>query len=204
MANFKTCNNGHNYDASINSVCPFCPGNAQNADYDQTMKEFKKTQLLNDENNSQFGKTMINEETLDLKSTSPGTVNSTVSQHPFSRTTIVTKGDTKSEVVTLKTEKRKIVGWLVSFSNDEYGQDYRLYVGKNRIGSGSNNDLVITDSSISGDHATILFRDNEFLIKDNFSTNGTKINGISTDEGKLKDGDELILGNTSFKFKTVL
>jgi len=202
MANFKTCNNGHNYDASINSVCPFCPGNTQNADYDQTMKEFKKTQLMNDASNNQFDKTIINEETMDLNTTQSGGAGS--HQHPFNRTTIVTKNDPKSETVLSQTEKRKLVGWLVTFSNDEYGQDYRLFVGKNKIGSGINNDLVINDSSVSGEHAIILFRENEFLIKDNFSTNGTKINGITADEGKLKDGDELILGNTSFKFKTVL
>ena len=102
-----------------------------------------------------------------------------------------------------QTEKRKIVGWLVSFTNDEHGQDYRLYVGKNKIGSVPGCDIVVKDSSISGDHATILYRDNAFLIKDNFSTNGTKINGVSIEEGKLKDNDELILGNTLFKFKSI-
>jgi pSer/pThr/pTyr-binding forkhead associated (FHA) protein len=61
---------------------------------------------------------------------------------------------------------------------------------------------VIEDPSVSGEHSTILFRDNEFLIKDNFSTNGTKINGVSTNEGLLKEGDELKLGNTVFKFKS--
>lgn len=202
MANFKTCNNGHNYDASINSVCPFCPSNTQNADYDQTMKEFKKTQLLNDVKSNQFDKTMINEETMDLKTTLSGGDSS--SQHPFNRTTIVTKNDIKSECILEQSERRKIVGWLVTFSNDEYGQDYRLFVGKNKIGSGAYNDLVINDSSVSDEHAIILFRENEFLIKDNFSTNGTKINGITIDEGKLKDGDELILGNTLLKFKTIM
>ncbi len=78
-----------------------------------------------------------------------------------------------------------------------------MFVGKNRIGSGKNCDILINDSSVSGEHATILFREDEFLIKDNFSTNGTKINGVTTDEGKLKDGDELRLGNTVFKIKTV-
>jgi hypothetical protein len=199
MANFKTCNNGHNYDAGKYTVCPFCPGNVTNADYEETMKEFKKTQLMNDGQSSQFDKTIIDEETRDLKTTLSG---ANASQHPFSRTTIVTKPDSKSDNVLKQTEKRKIVGWLVTYSNDEYGQDYKLYLGKNKIGSGSNGDIVINDSSISGEHATILFRENEFLIKDNFSTNGTKINGVTTDEGKLKDGDELILGNTSLKFKT--
>ncbi len=78
-----------------------------------------------------------------------------------------------------------------------------IYVGKNKIGSNQNCEILINDSSISGEHATILFREGEFLIKDHFSTNGTKINGSIIDEGKLKESDELIFGNTIFKFKTV-
>lgn len=201
MANFKTCNNGHNYDAGKFAVCPFCPENVENPNYEQTMKEFKKTQLLNDGNTNQFDKTMINEETMDLKTTLSG--NNPV-QHPFNRTTIVTKSESQAKGKEPdQSGKRKIVGWLVTFSNDENGQDYKLYVGKNKIGSAPNSDIVVNDSSISGEHATILFRENEFLIKDHFSTNGTKINGAIADEGKLQDADVLMLGNTTFKFKTV-
>ena len=201
MANFKTCNNGHNYDAGKFAVCPFCPENVENPNYEQTMKEFKKTQLMNDGNNNQFDKTMINEETMDLKTTLSG--NNPV-QHPFNRTTIVSKTESSAKVNEPdQSGKRKIVGWLVTFSNDENGQDYKIYVGKNKIGSAPGSDIIINDSSISGEHATILFRENEFLIKDHFSTNGTKINGTIADEGKLHDADVLMLGNTSFKFKTV-
>ncbi len=142
---------------------------------------------------------MINEETTDLKKTPTGGGGS---QHPFKRTSIV-MDDIANPIPLQQSEKRKLVGWLVTFSNDEYGQDYRLYAGKNRIGSASGCDVVINDTSASGEHTTILFRDNEFLIKDNFSTNGTKINGVTIDEGKLKDGDVIKLGNTSLKFKTV-
>lgn len=200
MANFKTCNNGHNYDASNYIVCPFCPVKNSEADYEQTMSEFKKTQLLNDVNSNQFDKTVINEETINLKTTLSG---GSASQSPFNRTSIVTKEDTKSDAILVQSEKRKIVGWLVTFSHDDFGQDFKLYVGKNKIGSGTNNDIVINDTSISGEHTTILFRQNEFLYKDNFSTNGTIINGVTSNEGKLNDGDEIVLGNTIFTFRTV-
>lgn len=198
MTNFKTCNNGHNYDASKHNVCPFCPGNAESPDYEKTMLDFKKTQGMDEGNSNQFAKTLINEEKPDSKAT-PTFGNS---QHPFKRTSIVT-GDPKDSSHLQQTEKRKLVGWLVTFSNDELGQDYKLYVGKNKIGTAPSCDIIINDPSISGDHTTILFRDNEFLIKDNFSTNGTKINGVTIDEGKLTDGNELKLGNTLFKLKTV-
>jgi hypothetical protein len=198
MANFKTCINGHNYDAAKHKFCPFCPGNDANTDYEKTLMDFKKTQALDEVGSNQFAKTIINEETMDPKKTpTPGGP-----QHPFKRTSIV-MDDSKGSSPLAQSEKRKLVGWLVTFSHDEYGQDYKLYVGKNKIGSGINCDIILTDPSVSADHTTILFRNNEFLIKDNFSTNGTIINGIISDEGKLVDGDELKVGNTTFKLKTV-
>ncbi len=201
MPNFKTCVNGHNYDADQNATCPFCPVNTQGTDYEKTLMDFKNTQVFDEGNDQQFNKTLINEDNADFKTTPVG---GTKGEHPFKRTTIVMDEKAGTAATPLQqTVKRKLVGWLVSFSNDDYGQDYRVYLGKNKIGSAPDCDIVINDSSISGEHTMILFRDNEFLIKDNFSTNGTKINGVSIDEGKLKEGDELKLGNTTFKFKTV-
>lgn len=202
MPNFKTCKNGHNYDVAQHSECPFCPANAQGPDYEKTLIDFKNTQVFDDGNNQQFNKTLINEETADFKTTPVH--GSHAADHPFKRTSIVIDEKEGNTLTPLQQSgKRKLVGWLVTFANDEYGQDYKLYAGKNKIGSAAGCDIVINDSSISGDHTTILFRDNEFLIKDNFSTNGTKINGVTVDEGKMKEGDELKLGSTAFKFKTV-
>jgi hypothetical protein len=197
MTTFKTCSNGHNYDAGKYQVCPFCPTSVSNPDYEKTLIDFKKTQLLEEESNSHFAKTLINEENPDFKST----LASVNAQHPFKRTSIA--GEEGKSSSPQQSHKRKLVGWLVTFSNDEYGQDYKLYMGKNKIGTASDCDIIINDPLVSGNHTTILFRDNKFLIKDNFSTNGTKINGASVDEGKLSDGDEIILGTTVFKIKTV-
>lgn len=197
MKNFKTCINGHNYDADKYTVCPYCPVNENQPDYDKTLDDFRKTRGFDEMNSSQFDVTMVNEDVQDMKSTPPSKA-----EHPFKRTTVV--GDGVSQPAGEEfSQKRKLVGWLVTFSHDEYGEDYKLYVGKNKIGSAPDCDIVINDPSVSGDHATILFRDNEFLIRDNFSTNGTRINGKSIKEGNLNEGDELKLGNTILKFKTV-
>ena len=198
MTTFKTCINGHNYDAGKYQACPFCPSGVSIPDYDKTIIDLKKTQGFDEGNSSQFAKTMINEEKSDFKLT-PSFVNA--KQHPFKRTSI--SGEEGKSSSKPQNERRKIVGWLVTFSNDEYGQDYKLYVGKNKIGSSADCEICINDPSVSGDHTTILFRDNEFLIKDNFSTNGTKINGVTIDEGKLSDRDEITLGNTVLRIKTV-
>ena len=55
MANFKTCINGHNYDASQYAACPYCPPNTTGPDYEKTLSDFKNT--------------MINEENADFKTT---------------------------------------------------------------------------------------------------------------------------------------
>lgn len=198
MQNFKTCINGHNYNADLYTVCPFCPVNHTAADYEKTLVDFKKTQLF-DEGNPQFNKTRVNDEASDFKTTPVGTGKSV--EHPFKRTVIGTDEPVTADPS--QAAKRRLVGWLVTFSQDEYGQDFKLYAGKNRIGCAAGCDIVVNDPSVSADHTTILFRDNDFLIRDNFSTNGTRINGISVDEGRLREGDELKLGNTIFKFKTV-
>jgi len=203
MPNFKTCKNGHNYDADQYAECPFCPASTQGANYEKTLMDFKNTQVFEDGNIQQFNKTMINEETSDFKTTPDGLPRTNV-ENPFKRTSIVVDNKEITSAAPLQqTVKRKLVGWLVTFSNDEYGQDYKLYAGKNKIGTAADCDIVINDASVSGEHTTILFRENEFLIKDNFSTNGTQINAVTIDEGKIKEGDELKLGNTVFKFKTV-
>ena len=202
MPNFKTCVNGHNYDADLHSLCPFCPATGNAADYEKTLMDFKNTQVFDEGNNQQFAKTVINEETADFKTTP--VAGGKDAEHPFKRTSIVMDEIPGTVPTPLQqTEKRKLVGWLVTFSNNEYGQDFKIYAGKNKIGSGAGSDIMINDPSVSAEHTTILFRENEFLIKDNFSTNGTKINGVTIDEGKLKEGDDLKLGNTTFKFKTV-
>ena len=139
MPNFKTCKNGHNYDAALHPECPFCPASTQGTDYEKTMIDFKKTQVFDDGNVSQFDKTMINEETQDMKTTPVGNASP---QHPFSRTTILMDDNINNPAPLQQTVKRKLVGWLVTFSHDEYGQDYKLYVGKNIVGSAAGSNSV--------------------------------------------------------------
>lgn len=98
---------------------------------------------------------------------------------------------------------RKLVGWLVSFTHNPLGEDFKLYEGKNIIGSDKSCDIVITDNLVSSKHLTILFRADKFKFKDELSTNGTFINEVMQDEGDLKDGDQIRIGKTVFKFRSI-
>jgi len=200
MSEFKTCSNGHNYDSTQYGVCPYCPVANTDADYSRTMEDFKKTILLDETGGSQLDKTIIIEENTDTLTSKPVVDDS---QNQLNKTIIVSKNEFDISSPNVPVARRKIVGWLITFSHEECGQDYRLYTGRNKIGSTPNCDIVINDSSVSAEHATILFRENTFFIRDNFSTNGTFINGKNVEDGKLRDGDKLELGNTSFTFKSL-
>jgi hypothetical protein len=102
----------------------------------------------------------------------------------------------------LNTVKRKLVGWLVSFTLDESGRDFRLFEGKNKLGRDLSNDIRISqDGKISGDHATILFRGDSFYVKDEMATNPSYHNDIEIKPGQaveVKDGDRLKFGSNTF------
>ncbi|MEO1652333.1 MAG: FHA domain-containing protein, partial [Bacteroidota bacterium] len=99
---------------------------------------------------------------------------------------------------------RKLVGWLVSFTIDPLGADFKLYEGRNSIGADPGCDIVIrNDPAVSGRHLTILYRLGHFKFKDELSTNGTFINDIFEEEGNLKDGDMVKIGDTIFKFRSI-
>ena len=103
---------------------------------------------------------------------------------------------------------RKIVGWIISFTLDPMGIDYRIFEGNNTIGRDPSNTIILAkESTISGKHVTILYRSGKYYVKDEMSANGSFLNGEEMEIGKpyeLKDGDELRLGNAVFKFKSAL
>ena len=99
------------------------------------------------------------------------------------------------------------MGWIISYDLDPMGIDYRIYEGRNILGSSTSCDItIIGDNSISGTHSVILCRKNKFEISDEMSSNGTFLNNEELDSRqptKLEDGDEIKLGEkTMFKFKS--
>lgn len=56
--------------------------------------------------------------------------------------------------------------------------------------------LLLDDALISSRHCQILFRNNEFVVQDLGSTNGTTVDGRLVREHVLKPGNEIALGST--------
>lgn len=101
---------------------------------------------------------------------------------------------------------RKLVGWLVTYSFDELGVDYKLYEGRNIIGRDVDCNITVNDGRMSGKHAVLLFRANKYSLTDSQSSHGTFVNNedIDLEPRYLKDGDIIRMGTTVFKFRTSL
>lgn len=102
--------------------------------------------------------------------------------------------------------KPRLVGWLVSFTFDPSGRDYRIREGRNTVGSDPAMDLVLTeDQTISGHNSTIMWRGSKVFIRDEMSMNGTFVNGadILDTMKEIHDGDKIKLGKMDFILKTI-
>jgi hypothetical protein len=70
------------------------------------------------------------------------------------------------------------------------------------IGRGRDNDIQIkNDSKVSRFHCRLFRRGGKFYIEDNKSSNGTLVNGELITERLLFGGEEIIIGETFFRFR---
>lgn len=70
------------------------------------------------------------------------------------------------------------------------------------IGRGRDNDIQIkNDSKVSRFHCRLFKRSGNFYIEDNKSSNGTLVNGELITERRLFGGEEVIIGETFFRFR---
>ena len=178
MSKYDLCTNGHYYENTL-PKCPYCPDSGQT--------DFNKTQIIQNIPNND-DKTQL------------------VEKQDFNKTAIFSGNiEQNQKNITPNNSNasgRKLVGWLVSFTIDALGVDFKLREGRNIIGSDVGCDIVVQDGQISGKHLTILYRMGEFKFKDELSTNGTFINEVFTEDGNLQDGDNIRIGNTVFKLRS--
>ena len=128
-----------------------------------------------------------------------------VSKSPVSVGTII-RGANFEKEKTDNTARKKLTGFLVTFSHSPNGQFFPLYEGKNFVGRSAKSTVSIQDdSSISENHLSILYRtvDKKFKFKDEQSSNGTFVNGELIDEGVLKNNDMIRLGATLLLFMEI-
>ncbi len=70
-----------------------------------------------------------------------------------------------------------------------------------QIGRGQDNDIVLSDSSVSKQHAQLEVNSDQWVIKDLGSSNGVLINDQRTDNAVLHNGDRVKIGRLEFLFE---
>jgi hypothetical protein len=79
---------------------------------------------------------------------------------------------------------------------------YEISRGVTSIGRHEDNDIVLSDSSVSKHHAKIRFEDDGYFIYDFASTNGTRVNGRKVYRQRIKDSDIIEIAQSAFTFLT--
>ena len=195
-AHYKTCKNGHNYDASLDE-CPYCP----KSDVSTTIKSAAKTATANQ-------KTVIDkQENINTvpeieKTVHENKQSSLPSAAPAKNKTVVSSTNVHKDAK--ETNVNKLTGWLVSFDLDPAGKDFKLFEGRTKVGKIDSCNIILNDPGISEEHALIYVKDGKVLLQDELSLNGTFVNGKKVEERvTLKDNDEIKFGNISFKLKII-
>jgi len=195
-ANYKSCANGHNFDATL-AECPYCPKPiAKNV----VQNNITTAKTVLDKPDVEPEKTTLDTKT--VKPVSPKITRSKVEKDKITETNkppiTMTSGEKPDKKI------KKLIGWLVSFDLNAEGTDFKLYNGKLKIGRDQSNEIVLDDPDVSDEHVLILCGDNQILLQDELSANGTFVNGNKIDSRvKLKDNDEIKVGKTSFKIKII-
>ena len=222
----KKCSNGHYYADNL-EYCPYCPPDSKsekvdneektkiadnnNASSTDKTKIFDGSDNINQDKTKIFGGDNVNQDKTKIFG---GNINketkvyNKIHKERNSEKTFIDLGPEaeKNEEKSIRAT-RKLVGWLVSYTIDSMGVDFRLYEGKTLIGSDPECEVTVpNDKVVSGKNATILFRNGKFKIKDEFSTNGTYLNNeiVEDETPQLNDNDIIKVGKTIFKFKIAL
>lgn len=222
MANeYKQCPNGHYYQGA---QCPYCKPTATAPGRDTSMETqmyggnlgsgpHRPTEPMPGMGNGKGNEktTVIDGETIVMN---PGAHTPNGGSSPMSgHNTEFIDDENETEVVNTPTgekaqrvyrEARKLVGWLVSYTLDPLGVDFKLYEGRNIIGRDQECSITVNDNMVSSKHAVLLFRAGKYSITDSQSSHGTFVNDrdIELEPCYLSDGDIIKIGQTVFKFRT--
>lgn len=89
---------------------------------------------------------------------------------------------------------------LVVIDGDEKGKKYTLSKNVMKIGKKEDNDIPLSDKTVSREHVEIEYAADSFLLRDLDSTNGTYLNGSRVKEAYLAPGDRIKIGRTVLEF----
>jgi pSer/pThr/pTyr-binding forkhead associated (FHA) protein len=85
----------------------------------------------------------------------------------------------------------------------DVGSVYRLNADLTTLGRAKSNDIVLTDDSVSLDHAKIRREQEGYMLYDLVTANGTYVNEQKIVNSPLKENDQIRLGETVLVLKIV-
>ncbi|MBN1995396.1 MAG: FHA domain-containing protein [Anaerolineae bacterium] len=109
-------------------------------------------------------------------------------------------GPAKTELLHQMPEE---MAFLVIRSGPRAGKEYRLAEVTTLGRDAQQCDIVLDDTSASGQHARVKLEKGRFVLHDLASTNGTKVNNSEIDRHILEDGDQINIGRTTLSFMQV-
>jgi adenylate cyclase len=89
----------------------------------------------------------------------------------------------------------------VMFEADGRAQVYTLAREQASIGRSSDNDIVLNDFSVSRRHAYLRRESGEWMLYDNHSTNGIRVNDRHVPNASVGDGDRAVIGTFTLRFR---
>ncbi len=100
--------------------------------------------------------------------------------------------------------KRTIIGGgggtpTLMVSSGTFSKNFPINKMNMTIGRNAGNDVVIPETTVSGNHASLVNEGGNWFIVDNNSTNGTFVNGTKVSKQKLNNNDLIKLGAANLK-----
>lgn len=89
---------------------------------------------------------------------------------------------------------------LIGMSGDVEGRHIEVDRDEVSIGRSQDNTIVIEDAAVSGRHCSVLRQEDGYLLRDNGSTNGTRLNSRDVKESRLRPKDIIRVGSVEFMF----
>jgi hypothetical protein len=112
----------------------------------------------------------------------------------------------QTRIITAPVAQRgPVVAVLIGIGGRLIGDVYKVHDGENRMGRLRTADIPLDsrDDTISREHALIIHREGAFGLRPLRSDNPTFVNGEAVEDGAtLSDGDQIKVGQSTFRFRT--
>src|SRR5215469_7528219 len=89
----------------------------------------------------------------------------------------------------------------VLYESEGRPQVFNLTKAEATIGRSNDNDIVLNDFSVSRRHAFLKRENGSWIIYDNQSTNGIRVNDKAVPRSAVADGDSALIGTFLLRFR---